>query len=258
MPPKGALAVAVSVALLVLPVQAAAQKDAFVDSFIAFHNALAGRYGDEGAAVTAALARMASSLSAWEQSQTESEAALKARAGITPGELALFYAEHARFEEAIRATAAAIAPRLHVGFRRGAPATQWGTSHGAAAPGRHRVAPTPRTSTGSAPARVGGAARGHIGVRSRVGAGRYRRYHGRDGVVGRLRFLGWVGFWRLPSCRSLGFVRAVPEDPSWRGGQITFSPDGRAVAVLYSGFHQERGSTVAVWPWPDVATAAAE
>jgi tetratricopeptide (TPR) repeat protein len=94
---------------LLLPVPAAAQKDTFVDSFISFHNALAGRYGDEGQAVTAALAKMTSALNAWEESQKESEAALKARAGITPGELALFYAEHARFEDAIRAATAAIA-----------------------------------------------------------------------------------------------------------------------------------------------------
>lgn len=67
---------------------------------------------------------------------------------------------------------------------------------------------------------------------------------------------GWVGFWKLPSGKSLGFVRAVPEDPGWRGGQLLFSPDGGAVAAVYSGFHQERGSTAAVWPWPDVAHAA--
>jgi hypothetical protein len=68
---------------------------------------------------------------------------------------------------------------------------------------------------------------------------------------------GWVGFWRLPSGKPVGFVRAVPEDPTWRSGQVAFSPDGRAIAVLYSGVHQERGSTVVVWPWPDVVTAAA-
>jgi tetratricopeptide (TPR) repeat protein len=105
MPPKGAIAVAV-VALL-LPGPAAAQKDSFVDSFIAFHSALAGTYGDEGAAARAALDRMASSLENWEQAQASTEAALKERTGITPAELALFYAEHARFEEAIRAAAAA-------------------------------------------------------------------------------------------------------------------------------------------------------
>ena len=69
---------------------------------------------------------------------------------------------------------------------------------------------------------------------------------------------GWVGFWRLPSGKSLGFVRAVLEDPSYRGGQLMFSPDGRALAVVYTGLHQERGSTAAVWPWPDVMAAASE
>jgi tetratricopeptide (TPR) repeat protein len=108
MPPKVAITVGVCVALL-LPVPAGAQKDAFVDSFIAFHSALAGSYGDEGDAVTAALDRMAASLDVWEQTQAKSEAALKERAGITPGELALFYAEHARFDDAVRAAAAAIA-----------------------------------------------------------------------------------------------------------------------------------------------------
>jgi len=109
MPPKSAIVVAFHVALLALPVPAAAQKDSFVDSFIAFHSALAGNYGDEGAAVTAALERMVSSLDAWEQTQAKAEAALKERAGITSGELALFYAEHVRFEDAGRAAAAAIA-----------------------------------------------------------------------------------------------------------------------------------------------------
>ena len=106
MPLKGAT---VALITLLLPVPAAAQKDSFVDSFIAFHSALAGTYGDEGAAAAAALDRMASSLDTWEQTQARTEAALKERAGITPGELALFYAEHARFEDAIRAAAAAIA-----------------------------------------------------------------------------------------------------------------------------------------------------
>jgi hypothetical protein len=68
---------------------------------------------------------------------------------------------------------------------------------------------------------------------------------------------GWVGFWRLPSGKSLGYVRAVPEAPSYRGGQISFSPDGRALAVSYLGAHQEHGSTVVVWPWPEVLNALA-
>ena len=67
---------------------------------------------------------------------------------------------------------------------------------------------------------------------------------------------GWVGFWKLPTGKSLGFVRAVPEDPGWRGGQVLWSPDGRALAVLCLGLFQGRGSTVAVWPWPVVMSAA--
>jgi tetratricopeptide (TPR) repeat protein len=101
--------VGVFVALLAAPSRVAAQKDAFVDSFIAFHAALSGSYGDEGQTAAAALERMAASLTAWEESQATTEAALKARAGITPGELALFYAEQARFDEAIREMSAAIA-----------------------------------------------------------------------------------------------------------------------------------------------------
>jgi hypothetical protein len=67
---------------------------------------------------------------------------------------------------------------------------------------------------------------------------------------------GWVGFWKYPSLLPAGFVRAVPEDPTWRGGQVLFSPDGRAVAVLCVGLRHEKGSTVVVWPWPDVVRVA--
>jgi hypothetical protein len=67
---------------------------------------------------------------------------------------------------------------------------------------------------------------------------------------------GWVGFWRLKAGKAVGFVRAVPEDPSLGGGQVLFAPDGRAVAILCTGHHAERGSTVVVWPWPEVLRAA--
>ncbi len=67
---------------------------------------------------------------------------------------------------------------------------------------------------------------------------------------------GWVGFWKLPTGKPLGYVRAVPEDPSSQSGQIVFSPDATAIAVPYSVFHQDRGAVVAVWPWPDVMHAA--
>ncbi len=67
---------------------------------------------------------------------------------------------------------------------------------------------------------------------------------------------GWVGFWDVSNGNPQGFVRAVLENQAWRGGQIEFSPDGRAVAVSYSTGHQEHGSTIAVWPWPEVMIAA--
>jgi hypothetical protein len=67
---------------------------------------------------------------------------------------------------------------------------------------------------------------------------------------------GWIGFWDVASGKSLGFVRAVLEDVAWRGGQIEFAPDGRTLAVSYSTGHHSHGSTVAVWPWPDVLAAA--
>ena len=93
--------------VLVLPARAAAQKDAFVDAFIAFHSALAGTYGDEGARVTVSLDRMAASLDVWEQSNAAAEAALKRRAGATPAEFALLYLEQGRLAEAIGAMTAA-------------------------------------------------------------------------------------------------------------------------------------------------------
>lgn len=68
---------------------------------------------------------------------------------------------------------------------------------------------------------------------------------------------GWVGFWEVDTGKSLGYVRAVLEDLAWRCGQVEFAPDGSAVAVSYNTGHHGHGSTVAVWPWPDVLRAAA-
>jgi hypothetical protein len=67
---------------------------------------------------------------------------------------------------------------------------------------------------------------------------------------------GWVGFFEAASGKSLGFVRAVMEGVGWRTGQIEFSPDGRVLAVSYSTGNAQQGSTIAVWPWPDVLQAA--
>ncbi|HET8944244.1 MAG TPA: tetratricopeptide repeat protein [Dehalococcoidia bacterium] len=87
---------------------ATAQKNDFFDALIGFHSALFGRYGDEGPLAASALDRMAASLDAWEQSQIAGEEALR-RAGGEPAELARFYAQQGRFDEATRAIAAAIA-----------------------------------------------------------------------------------------------------------------------------------------------------
>lgn len=67
---------------------------------------------------------------------------------------------------------------------------------------------------------------------------------------------GWVGFWEVSSGAPLGFVRAVLEDQVPRGGLVEFAPDGTALAVSYSTGQPEHGSTVAVWPWPEVMRAA--
>jgi hypothetical protein len=78
---------------------------------------------------------------------------------------------------------------------------------------------------------------------------------GRHAVTGEAEG-GWIGFWEVASGKSLGFVRAVLEDVAWRSGQIEFAPDGGALAVAYNTGHHSHGSTVAVWPWPDVLAAA--
>ena len=87
---------------------ATAQKDDVFDSLVAFHSALFGRYGDEGPLAASALDRLAASLDAWEQSQIAGEEALR-RSGSDPAELARFYAQQGRFDEATRAIATAIA-----------------------------------------------------------------------------------------------------------------------------------------------------
>jgi tetratricopeptide (TPR) repeat protein len=94
--------------LLGYPPAAAAQKHAFVDAFVSLHAGLMGSYGDEGPHVTETLARMASALDAWEDSDAAAEAALKDR-NAAPGEFALFYADARRLDEAIQAVKGAIA-----------------------------------------------------------------------------------------------------------------------------------------------------
>jgi tetratricopeptide (TPR) repeat protein len=99
-----------------------AQKDDFFDSLRAFHSALFGQYGDEGPLAASALDRIATILDAFAQSQVTDEEAIR-RTGSEPVELARFYAQQGRFDEATRAIATAIAaapdrsaPRVFLGL----------------------------------------------------------------------------------------------------------------------------------------------
>jgi tetratricopeptide (TPR) repeat protein len=89
--------------------QTGAQPAAFVDALIAFHSALFGTYGDEGAEVTAALDRMAAALDGWERAQSGRDAELQRAGTATPAVRALFYAGHQQLEAAISAMREAIA-----------------------------------------------------------------------------------------------------------------------------------------------------
>ena len=72
--------------LAVAPATATAQKDVFVDAFIALHSALPGTYGDEGPQVTKEFARLAAAFAAWNRSADAAELELKKRSA-SPGEL---------------------------------------------------------------------------------------------------------------------------------------------------------------------------
>lgn len=85
-----------------------AQRIAFVDALVEFHSALFGTYGDEGAAVTAALDRMAVALDRWDVARARSAAEMSRR-GTTPADRALYYADHLQLEAAVTEMKAAIA-----------------------------------------------------------------------------------------------------------------------------------------------------
>ena len=102
------LGVATVVLLVALPAAATAQKDVFVDAFVALHSALPGTYGDEGAQIESEFARLAAALAVWERSAAADEAALKKR-GATPGEFALHYIDHQQLESALGSINSAIA-----------------------------------------------------------------------------------------------------------------------------------------------------
>ncbi len=105
---RGLLWASAFAVILVLPVTAAAQKDVFVDAFIALHSALHGTYGDEGPLITAEFRRLGAALDAWDRSAAAAEAELKKRAASS-GEFALHYIDQQRPAAALEATNSAIA-----------------------------------------------------------------------------------------------------------------------------------------------------
>jgi tetratricopeptide (TPR) repeat protein len=106
---RRALVAICGIVAILLPVRAAAQKDIFVDAYVAFHSALAGTYGDEGRSVSAELDRMSAALDGWERSSRAAESDLKSHPNTTPAELALLYADTQQLDLAINAITSAIA-----------------------------------------------------------------------------------------------------------------------------------------------------
>ncbi|HEY1303962.1 MAG TPA: tetratricopeptide repeat protein [Vicinamibacterales bacterium] len=85
-----------------------AQKDPFIDAFIAFHSNLAGTYGDEGRLVASSLEEMAARLAAWEAETRKAETELKAQSPQASSDLALLYLDAGRRDDALTAIEAAI------------------------------------------------------------------------------------------------------------------------------------------------------
>jgi tetratricopeptide (TPR) repeat protein len=112
-----ACAVAGVLAALMLPREAAAQKDTFIDALIAFRTSLAGNFGDEGPQVAANLERMATSLDVWDKTIASAEADL--RAGLSGAtreqtlrvrlELTSLFLQRGRFAEGLAEIDRAIA-----------------------------------------------------------------------------------------------------------------------------------------------------
>src|SRR5262245_305773 len=100
-------AYAVALAAL-MSANVSAQKDPFIDAFIAFHSNLAGTYGDEGRLVSSSLEEMAARLAAWEAETRKAETELKARSPQAPADFALLYLDAGRRDDALTAIEAAI------------------------------------------------------------------------------------------------------------------------------------------------------
>ncbi|HEX5108677.1 MAG TPA: tetratricopeptide repeat protein, partial [Vicinamibacterales bacterium] len=117
----------VTIALLVAPATAFAQKDKFVEGLVALTEALSGTYGDEGARVRSALDATARALTEWDTSIRDGEQVLASKLPTASPQnalemhttLAAWYLERGRMSEAAREFEAAIRiaperPALHL------------------------------------------------------------------------------------------------------------------------------------------------
>src|SRR5262245_43308647 len=100
-----------TLALLVLPSTAFAQRDAFFSAVVTFHRSLAGLYGDEGPRLTTQLAAMSTALDRWDSDIRDAEREMRSRLASANdiqtrlqihAVLASLYLERGRLNDALR------------------------------------------------------------------------------------------------------------------------------------------------------------
>ena len=103
--------VLLTLALLVLPSTAAAQRDVFFSAVVTFHRSLAGLYGDEGPRLTTQLAAMSAALERWDSDIRDAEREMRSRLASANdvqmrlqihAVLASLYLERGRLNDALR------------------------------------------------------------------------------------------------------------------------------------------------------------
>src|SRR5678816_173533 len=136
-------------AALAVPSSASAQRDRFLKSFVQFHQALRGPYGDEGPQLTAQLDEMAAALAAWDGEIRDAESQLRPRLKAADPQTALqvhtilasLYLERGRFADALREFDADIAiDSTRAAFHRYKAVIYQGTARPAEAAAAYRTA----------------------------------------------------------------------------------------------------------------------
>ena len=136
-------------AALAVPSSASAQRDRFLKSFVQFHQALRGAYGDEGPQLTAQLDEMTAALAAWDGEIRDAESQLRPRLKAADPQTALqvhtilasLYLERGRFADALREFDADIAiDSTRAAFHRYKAVIYQGTARPAEAAGAYRTA----------------------------------------------------------------------------------------------------------------------